>query len=137
MSTSGLSQAGLGRMHDVMAARVEQGDVPGVVTIVSRRAEVHVDAIGVKAVDGSDPIRRDTIFRISSSTKPFAAVGSVRSVSRVIQSSSWQTCRSENSVTTAAMWSIGWQQENASPSPAQERQWRNFGRCGRRCPQRC
>ena len=45
-----LSKAWLGRMHDVMAGYVERGDVPGIVTLVSRRGEVHVDAIGTKAV---------------------------------------------------------------------------------------
>ena len=44
-----LSRARLGRMHDVMAGYVERGDVPGIVTLVSRRGEVHVDAIGTKA----------------------------------------------------------------------------------------
>src|SRR5713101_312251 len=73
MSTGALSKARLGRMHDIMAAYVERGDVPGLVTLVSRRGEVHVDAIGMKAVGGSDPIGRDTIFRIASMTKPITA----------------------------------------------------------------
>jgi len=68
MSIGGLSKTRLGRLHDVMAGYVERGDVPGIVTLVSRRGEVHVDAIGTKAVAGSDPIRRDTIFRIASLT---------------------------------------------------------------------
>ena len=50
MSNSGLSRARLGRMHDIMAGYVERGEVPGIVTLVSRRGEVHVDAIGMKAV---------------------------------------------------------------------------------------
>ena len=45
-NTGGLSRARLGRMHDVMAGYVERGEVPGIVTLVSRRGEVHVDAIG-------------------------------------------------------------------------------------------
>ena len=49
MSTAGLSRARLGRMHDVMAGYVERGEVPGLVTLVSRRGEVHVDVIGTKA----------------------------------------------------------------------------------------
>jgi CubicO group peptidase (beta-lactamase class C family) len=77
MSTGGLSEARLGRMHDVMAGYVERGDVPGLVTLVSRRGEVHVDAIGLKAVGGSDPMRRDTIFRISSMTKPITAAATM------------------------------------------------------------
>ncbi len=77
MRTGGLSKARLGRMHDVMAGYVERGEVPGLVTLVSRRGEVHVDAIGMKAVGDSDPIRRDTIFRISSMTKPITAVATM------------------------------------------------------------
>jgi CubicO group peptidase (beta-lactamase class C family) len=76
VSDGGLSSARLGRMRDVMAGHVERGDVPGVVTLVSRRGEAHVDAIGVKAI-GGDPIRRDTIFRIASMTKPIAAVATM------------------------------------------------------------
>jgi CubicO group peptidase (beta-lactamase class C family) len=37
---------------------------------------MHVDAIGTKAV-GGDPMRRDTIFRISSLTKPIAATAAM------------------------------------------------------------
>jgi CubicO group peptidase (beta-lactamase class C family) len=77
MGAGGLSQARLGRMHDVMAGYVARGDVPGIVTLVSRRGEVHVDAIGMKAVGGSDPMRRDTIFRITSMTKPTTAVATM------------------------------------------------------------
>jgi CubicO group peptidase (beta-lactamase class C family) len=60
-----------------MAGYVERGDVPGIVTLVSRRGEVHVDAIGMKAVGGSEPMLRDTIFRIASMTKPIAAVAAM------------------------------------------------------------
>jgi len=77
MSSGGLSKARLGRMHDVMAGYVERGDVPGLVTLVSRRGEVHADAIGTKAVGGNDPMRRDTIFRIASMTKPITAAATM------------------------------------------------------------
>ena len=77
MSPGGLSKARLGRMHDVMAGHVESGGVPGLVTLVSRRGEVHVDAIGMKAAGGSDPMRRDTIFRIASMTKPVTAAAAM------------------------------------------------------------
>ncbi len=77
MSTGGFSQPRLDRMHDVMAGYVERGEVPGMVTLVSRRGEVHVDAIGLKAVGGRDPIRRDTIFRIASMTKPITAAATM------------------------------------------------------------
>ncbi len=77
MSTGGLSKARLDRMHQVMAGYVERGEVPGIVTLVSRREEAHVDAIGTKALGGSAPIRRDTIFRISSMTKPITAAATM------------------------------------------------------------
>jgi CubicO group peptidase (beta-lactamase class C family) len=64
-------------MHEVMAGHVERGTVPGLVTLVSRRDETHVDAIGMKAVGGTDPIRRDTIFRITSMTKPITAAATM------------------------------------------------------------
>jgi CubicO group peptidase (beta-lactamase class C family) len=77
MSTAGLSKARLGRMHDVMAGYVERGDVPGLVTLVSRRGEVHVDAIGTQAFADPTSMRRNTIFRISSMTKPITAAATM------------------------------------------------------------
>jgi CubicO group peptidase (beta-lactamase class C family) len=81
MSKGGFSKARLDRMRDVMAGHVERG-VPGLVTLVSRRGEVHVEEIGMKAAGGpgavgNGPIRRDTIFRISSMTKPITAVATM------------------------------------------------------------
>jgi CubicO group peptidase (beta-lactamase class C family) len=76
-STGGLSTARLARMHDVMVRYVERGDVPGLVTLVSRRGEVHVDAIGTQAFGDSTPMRHDTIFRISSMTKPITAAATM------------------------------------------------------------
>jgi len=76
MSTGGLSKARLGRMYDVMAGHVERGEVPGLVALVSRRGEVHVDVIGTNAV-GGNPMRRDTIFRIASMTKPITAAAAM------------------------------------------------------------
>jgi CubicO group peptidase (beta-lactamase class C family) len=77
MSSGALSQVRLDRMHDVLAGYVERGDVPGMVTLISRRGEVHVDAIGMKAAAGKDPVRRDTIFRITSMTKPITTVAAL------------------------------------------------------------
>jgi CubicO group peptidase (beta-lactamase class C family) len=77
MSTGGLSKARVRRMHDVMAGFVERGEVPGLVTLVSRRGEVHVEAIGMQALGGRGPMRRDTIFRIASMTKPITAAATM------------------------------------------------------------
>jgi CubicO group peptidase (beta-lactamase class C family) len=60
-----------------MAGYVERGAVPGIVTLISRRGETHVDAIGAMALGGSTPMKRDTIFRIASMTKPIAAAAAL------------------------------------------------------------
>jgi CubicO group peptidase (beta-lactamase class C family) len=75
--SAGLSRTRLARMHDVLSDYVERGEVPGIVTLISRRGELHVDAIGTKELGGDEPIRRDTIFRISSMTKPITAVATM------------------------------------------------------------
>ncbi len=67
----------LGRMHDIMAGHVERGYLPGVVTLVGRRGEAHVDAIGTKAFGGNEPMERDTIFRVASVTKPIVAAAAM------------------------------------------------------------
>ena len=64
-------------MHDTMAGHVERGVVPGIVTLVSRRGEEHVKGIGTKAFGGSDHMRRDTIFRVASVTKPIVAAAAM------------------------------------------------------------
>ena len=77
MGVGGLSAARLGRVREVMAGYVERGDVPGLVWLIARRGEVHVDYTGALAVGGANPIQRDSIFRISSMTKPVAAVAAM------------------------------------------------------------
>jgi len=61
----GFSKTRLGRLHDVMAGHVEAGDIPGMVTLVSRRGEIHVDAVGKMAIGGA-PMQRDTTIESSA-----------------------------------------------------------------------
>ena len=51
--------------------------MPGLVTLVSRRGEVHIDEIGTQTFGESRPMRHDTIFRISSMTKPVIAAATM------------------------------------------------------------
>jgi CubicO group peptidase (beta-lactamase class C family) len=51
---------------------------PGMVTLLGRRGEVHVNTIGMQALGDNDPIRRDTIFRIASMTKPMVSVAAMQ-----------------------------------------------------------
>jgi CubicO group peptidase (beta-lactamase class C family) len=76
MTTGGLSESRLRRMHEIMRGYVERQEVHGLVTLVCRRGEVHVDAIGKRKI-GGDQVSRDTIFRISSMTKPITAVAAL------------------------------------------------------------
>jgi CubicO group peptidase (beta-lactamase class C family) len=77
MSGSGLSNARLDRARDVMAGYVERGEVPGLVSLISRRGETRVEAIGRLSVDRAEPVKHDTIFRIASLTKPITAVAAL------------------------------------------------------------
>jgi CubicO group peptidase (beta-lactamase class C family) len=77
MAHGGFSKPRLARMHEVMAAHVEKGAVAGVVTLLSRRGETVVDTLGCQDLVHKDPIRRDSIFRIASMTKPITAVAAM------------------------------------------------------------
>src|SRR5450631_590088 len=64
------------KVHAAMVGVVERGDIPALVTLGD---EVLVDAIGTTTAGGPDnqPMRRDTIFRIASLTKPIAAAATM------------------------------------------------------------
>ncbi|MCP2257453.1 CubicO group peptidase, beta-lactamase class C family [Streptoalloteichus tenebrarius] len=69
---SGFSPSGLRRMRDALARHVDSGKIPGLVALVSRGDQTHVEAIGTTRHDGGTPMRRDTIFRMASTSKPVA-----------------------------------------------------------------
>jgi CubicO group peptidase (beta-lactamase class C family) len=75
--SGGFSAARLKRMNATMAGHAARGDVAGLVTLLSRRGEVLVEAHGTLAAGGSEPMRRDTIFRIASMTKPITAAAAM------------------------------------------------------------
>jgi CubicO group peptidase (beta-lactamase class C family) len=75
--TEALSVRGRDRLHEAMAARVAAGELPGLVTVLARGDEVHVDAIGSYAFDGTVPMARDTLFRVASFTKPVLATATM------------------------------------------------------------
>ncbi|MFD9947279.1 serine hydrolase domain-containing protein [Nonomuraea sp. NPDC059023] len=69
-SDGGFSEAGLRRLREVLARHVESGKIPGLVALVSRGGHTHVETIGTMRHDGGTPMRRDTIFRMASTSKP-------------------------------------------------------------------
>ncbi|HEY4214755.1 MAG TPA: serine hydrolase domain-containing protein [Steroidobacteraceae bacterium] len=77
MSSGGLSKDRLSRLHEVMTSHVEEGQIPGVVTLIARLDDVHVLAVGSRDLASRIPMRRDTIFRIASMTKPIAAAAAL------------------------------------------------------------
>src|SRR5215813_7855549 len=73
----GLSKARLKRMHQVLSGYVEREEIPGLVALVSRDDEVHVEVLGILSVGGRISMQRNTIFRIASLTKPITAVAAM------------------------------------------------------------
>lgn len=77
MALQSLNKARVADLHATMSGYVERGEIPGIVTLIGRGGEVHVDAIGMQTADGKAPMRRDTIFRIASLTKPITAAATM------------------------------------------------------------
>src|SRR6201991_1399995 len=72
-----LSTMRLRRLRDVLSGYVERGDVPGLVALVSRRGQTHVETLGHTAYAGGRPMSPDTIFRVSSMSKPVTAAATM------------------------------------------------------------
>jgi CubicO group peptidase (beta-lactamase class C family) len=69
--------AGLARLARVMDRHVEEGGAEGLAWLVARHGEVHAGAAGVLEHGGTAPVARDSIFRVSSMTKPVTAVAAL------------------------------------------------------------
>ncbi|MFF5975670.1 serine hydrolase domain-containing protein [Streptomyces sp. NPDC012769] len=69
-NTDGFSETALRRIREVLARHVESGKIPGLVALVGSGNETHVEALGTMRHDGGPPMRRDTIFRMASTSKP-------------------------------------------------------------------
>jgi CubicO group peptidase (beta-lactamase class C family) len=74
--TDGLTAEGLEKLHAVAEQHVGDERVPGLVTLVARGDQVHVEALGTLAIGGK-PMSRDSIFRIASTTKPITAAATL------------------------------------------------------------
>ncbi|MEJ8821653.1 serine hydrolase domain-containing protein [Variovorax humicola] len=60
-----------------MRGYVERGEIPGIVTLIARGDDIHVDTIGTMTTGGAEPMRRDAIFRIASISKPIAGAATM------------------------------------------------------------
>ena len=65
-----------GRIAPAMQKFVDSNDIAGAVTVVGRADGVlHHAAVGYRELATNDPMRKDTLFRIASMTKPVTAIG--------------------------------------------------------------
>jgi CubicO group peptidase (beta-lactamase class C family) len=75
---AGFSSERLGRITAAMQAHVDAGTIAGMVTLVHRHGEtVHSDVLGWQDAEAKAPMRRDTLFRIASMTKPIVSVAAL------------------------------------------------------------
>ena len=70
---SEFSTSGLANLEVVLKDHLARGSAPGFVALVSRGEETHAFPMGSMTLGGGAPVRRDTIFRIASMTKPVTA----------------------------------------------------------------
>src|ERR1017187_7337263 len=71
-----LTAEGLAHFSAFAAANVADDKAPGLVALVARGDQVHVEALGPLSI-GGPPVRRDSIFRIPSMTKPVTAAATL------------------------------------------------------------
>jgi CubicO group peptidase (beta-lactamase class C family) len=69
-----LTKQGLERLESIMAGHTEHGGVRGLAWGVAGGEETHVGGAGTLGDDDDRPVAPDTMFRISSMTKPVTAV---------------------------------------------------------------
>ena len=71
----GMSTARLERIKPVMQQWVDNGKIPGALTMIAREGRlVHFEKVGNQDIASEKPIEFDTIFRIYSMTKPITSV---------------------------------------------------------------
>ena len=76
-TTTGFPRVRLARMNAALQRHVESGQVPGLVGLVYHRGREHVETVGTMGFDTDAPIRRDTLFRLASTTKPITAAAAM------------------------------------------------------------
>ncbi|MFI1247203.1 serine hydrolase domain-containing protein [Streptomyces anulatus] len=64
-------------LHELLDAHIAKGSMPGAVALVSRGGRTEVASAGTAGLAGSTPMRRDSLFRIASITKPIVAAAAM------------------------------------------------------------
>lgn len=82
---SGFSKPGLEGVAQVAASHVGASRVPGLVALVASGDDVHVEALGALSI-GGPAVRRDSLFRIASTTKPITGAATMALVDEKVLS---------------------------------------------------
>ena len=71
----GLSKERLHRVHELVERHMKAGEITGAVMLVARKGQVaYVDVAGTMDKEGRRPMRRESVFRLASMTKPVVGV---------------------------------------------------------------
>jgi CubicO group peptidase (beta-lactamase class C family) len=70
-------RSGLDRMRRVLSGHVERGEQSGVIALVSQGDDVSIETFGTMSFGDAAPMRRDSIVRIASLTKPVVAAAAM------------------------------------------------------------
>ncbi len=71
----GLSSRGLQHLSRHIQGYIDDGRLPGAITLVGRRGKVvHFETHGQRDIEAAKPVEPDTIFRIFSMTKPIVSI---------------------------------------------------------------
>lgn len=78
INDAGMSPERLKRLSTVLTDYVERGEVAGLVSMVYRKGELaHCDVLGYQDIKAREAMRRDSLFRIASMTKPVTSVAAL------------------------------------------------------------
>ena len=76
-----MSKTRSARLHDTLAAHVTSGAMPGLVALVSRRGEAHVEVIGRQSFESDTPMRRAISLKLISSIASRSKLSRIRNPS--------------------------------------------------------
>jgi len=72
---AGMSQERLDRIAPALSKYISSGQIPGLITAVARKGEVvHFEVQGFADVEQTVPLKKDSLFRIYSMSKPITGV---------------------------------------------------------------
>ncbi|GGP39154.1 serine hydrolase domain-containing protein [Streptomyces sindenensis] len=64
-------------LHELLDTHIAEGSMPGAVALVARGERVEVVSAGTACLAGSAPMRRDSLFRLASISKPIVAAAAM------------------------------------------------------------